>query len=253
MKKYCEECGKEISKGIELPFGAHDYVSAVTPPTPLSKGYTTHTCSVCGHSYVDSYTDYILDEDTPQIIVSSARARAGERISLNVSLKNNPGFCAFRLSFDYDTSRLALNNVELNPAFGGLFNYKKNAVWSGGSDIVDDIDMLTLTFDVLSEAKDGSAYVNVVYQKGDISNYAEKDIEFAALGGSVKVISYLPGDINGDGDVSPKDLTRFVKYLSGESDFVVEDALDVNADGVVNTKDLTRLVKYLSGEEVEIY
>lgn len=35
----------------------HSYKSVVTPPTCITKGYTTHTCEECGHSYVDSYTD----------------------------------------------------------------------------------------------------------------------------------------------------------------------------------------------------
>ena len=34
----------------------HDYASAVTEPTCTEQGYTTHTCTVCGDSYVDSET-----------------------------------------------------------------------------------------------------------------------------------------------------------------------------------------------------
>ena len=37
----------------------HNYVAVVTPPTETAKGYTTHTCSRCHDSYVDSYTDPI--------------------------------------------------------------------------------------------------------------------------------------------------------------------------------------------------
>lgn len=61
------------------------------------------------------------------------------------------------------------------------------------------------------------------------------------------------GDINGDGTVNNNDLTRLLKYLSGESVYVVEQLLDTNGDGAVNGKDLTRLMKYISGESVEIY
>ena len=34
---------------------AHDYESVVTDPTCTEKGYTTHTCTLCGDSYVDTY------------------------------------------------------------------------------------------------------------------------------------------------------------------------------------------------------
>ena len=33
----------------------HSYVNTVTEPTCTEQGYTTHTCSVCGDTYVDSY------------------------------------------------------------------------------------------------------------------------------------------------------------------------------------------------------
>ena len=65
--------------------------------------------------------------------------------------------------------------------------------------------------------------------------------------------AYVPGDINGDGIVNSKDLTRLLKYVSGNDVEVNEAALDVNGDGVVNSKDLTRLLKYVSGNDVEIF
>ncbi len=41
----------------EIPLAAHQYVDTVTAPTKTEKGYTTHTCAVCGNNYVDSYTN----------------------------------------------------------------------------------------------------------------------------------------------------------------------------------------------------
>ena len=35
----------------------HNYVSVVTPVTKYERGYTTHTCSICGEYYIDSYVD----------------------------------------------------------------------------------------------------------------------------------------------------------------------------------------------------
>lgn len=64
--------------------------------------------------------------------------------------------------------------------------------------------------------------------------------------------TYIAGDINGDGDVNGKDLTRLMKYISGEDVTAVSENLDTNGDGTVNGKDLTRLMRYLSGEDVEL-
>jgi len=63
----------------------------------------------------------------------------------------------------------------------------------------------------------------------------------------------LPGDVNGDGNVNNKDLTRLFRYLSGFDVEVNETALDITGDGSVNNKDLTRLFRYLSGYDVEIH
>lgn len=48
-------CGESYTQAI--PKLDHSYEAVVTAPTHSKMGYTTHTCSVCGASYVDSYTD----------------------------------------------------------------------------------------------------------------------------------------------------------------------------------------------------
>ncbi|MBR4910975.1 MAG: dockerin type I repeat-containing protein [Clostridia bacterium] len=65
--------------------------------------------------------------------------------------------------------------------------------------------------------------------------------------------AYIPGDINGDGSVNNKDLTRLFQYLSDWDVEVTESALDINGDGSVNNKDLTRLFQYLSDWDVKIH
>ena len=66
-------------------------------------------------------------------------------------------------------------------------------------------------------------------------------------------ISPIAGDINGDGNVNNKDLTRLLKYIAGEDVEVVTVTIDPNGDGNVNNKDLTRLMRYISGDGVPIY
>ncbi|MBR2580151.1 MAG: Ig domain-containing protein, partial [Cutibacterium sp.] len=55
---YCSICGEELSREHTVVEAlGHDYVAVVTEPTCTEAGYTTHTCSRCGDSYVDSETE----------------------------------------------------------------------------------------------------------------------------------------------------------------------------------------------------
>lgn len=68
-----------------------------------------------------------------------------------------------------------------------------------------------------------------------------------------RVKDYVSGDINGDGVLNSKDVTRLMRYLAGWDVDVNDSALDANGDGVVNTKDTTRLMRYLADWDVEIH
>ena len=63
----------------------------------------------------------------------------------------------------------------------------------------------------------------------------------------------LLGDINGDGELNNKDVTRLIRYIKYNDVTVLEDALDVNGDGEVSNKDVTRLIRYIKYGDVEIH
>jgi len=58
---------------------------------------------------------------------------------------------------------------------------------------------------------------------------------------------YVLGDVNGDGEVGTKDVTRLARYLVDSTVEINSDAADVNSDLSIGTKDLTRLARYLVG------
>lgn len=55
--KHCETCGEVLLKQEETQALGHSYQDVVTKPTCTEQGYTTHTCAICGDSYVDGDMD----------------------------------------------------------------------------------------------------------------------------------------------------------------------------------------------------
>ena len=250
----CPDCNQTVEETI--PTTTHNYVATIIPPTENSQGYTLHACSVCGDNYKDHYTDYV-GEDVPQIIIENKTATAGETVTVNLFVKNNPGFNAASFKIDYDTTSLHLIGAELSEEFssGTTVSYDNlpYLTFFRGGNISSDTNMLTLTFAVLDTALAGDAYISLLYEEGNISNIDEESINFKVVDGKIMVTDYLPGDINGDGSVNTKDLTRLLRYINHEDVECTEKALDVNGDGRVNSKDLTRLLKYINHEDVEIF
>ena len=197
--------------------------------------------------------DEPIVETDSYIELSSAKVRAGQSFEITVSFRNNPGMNTFALKIDYDDTKLKLDSVRLCDGISGQLEYVKKAVWLNSSDLDYSGEYLTLSFTVLENAEIGDTSVSVSYNTGDICNLAEEDVNFKIKNGTVSVIDYVPGDINGDNVVNNKDLNRLMKYLAGDDVEVNELALDVNGDNVVNNKDLNRLMKYLAGDNVEIY
>ena len=69
-KHVCSVCGAEETENCT-------YTDVVTAPTETEQGYTTHTCTVCGYSFVDSYTaplgtDYPVHFSVPAGVTAPA-------------------------------------------------------------------------------------------------------------------------------------------------------------------------------------
>ena len=108
------------------------------------------------------------------------------------------------------------------------------------------------SFDMLIDNTEYYVYQRLKAVEGEKTYQITSDYTAVITDNSIKLITHTPGDINGDGAVNNKDLTRFFQYLSDWDVEVNEAALDINGDGSVNNKDLARLFQYLSDWDVEI-
>ena len=69
-----------FSFDVTIPKTGHSYSDTVTPPSCIEQGYTTHTCSVCGSSYVDSYVNALgHDWDEGVVTVQPTDSKDGEK------------------------------------------------------------------------------------------------------------------------------------------------------------------------------
>ena len=66
---YCNDCNTYISGHEVIKSEGHNYESVVTPPTATEQGYTTHTCTTCGDSKVDTYVPALGEDFTVSFVV----------------------------------------------------------------------------------------------------------------------------------------------------------------------------------------
>ncbi|MDO5151676.1 MAG: dockerin type I repeat-containing protein, partial [Oscillospiraceae bacterium] len=60
---------------------------------------------------------------------------------------------------------------------------------------------------------------------------------------------FIPGDANGDGEVTLRDVAAVRKFIMGEKE-IDEKAADLNGDGEVNLRDVRIIRKIILGESV---
>lgn len=73
-KLICSDCG-ECRTASVLAKG-HNYTLKIVKPSYTAQGYTIHTCTICGNSYNDNYTDKLVLGDVSGFKVSSTNANA---------------------------------------------------------------------------------------------------------------------------------------------------------------------------------
>lgn len=73
----CLDCGTVLHEDVTDKLG-HDMDSVVTEPTHDKMGYTTHTCSVCGYSFVDSWTQALEHTYVSEITREATCTEDGE-------------------------------------------------------------------------------------------------------------------------------------------------------------------------------
>ena len=252
----------------------HSYTHKLTPSTCTEKGYTTHTCSLCGDSYTDTYTDiakhdytngncvhcgatdpnYVIDQNVAQISVESVTASSGQTVRIAVALKNNPGIAGLAVSLKYDESVLSLKATENGGLFSG-FTAAKNFAWDECNDIFADGVLATFTFKVAENAQAGDYSIEILLRSCTNENF--DDVELFTTSGKVSVRDFVYGDSTGDQKIDMKDVVLLRKYITNfdydtnTSSVDVEHGADANGDNKIDIKDVVILRKYITNYDFD--
>ena len=151
-----------------------------TDLNPLSVSFSSGKISVKDSTAID----------TTIFTVDSINAQPGSSVDVNITVDNNPGILGAVLTVNYDNG-LTLNNATSGSAFSTLTmtapgtytspcNFAWDAVELNNSDIKDGT-VLTLTFDIPSNAVQGQEYdIQLSCNEGDIvdANLNSVDAQF---------------------------------------------------------------------------
>ena len=191
-------------------------------------------------------------EKKPVLSVQTATAQPGQTVQLTVTLSDNPGLCGLYFGIDYDHTKLTLEDYSCPSAdfaqgdwmvgIGG----QERAVWLQPDQTEAEGAILTLKFQIASDAGTEDIAVTLTEVAGVDAQAGKVDV--SAAPGGVKIALGLPGDINGDGQITYADLVRLHRYLSGQNVAAETGNADLNGDGKVDLLDLMLLQLLLTGQ-----
>ncbi len=197
-------------------------------------------------------------EATPVISVESVTDIAGATVNVDVTIENNPGILGATLTLTYDDGLTLINATE-GEAFSalmmtkpGAFTSPCNFLWDGqeiNAGNIKDGTILSLKFKISENANAGDEYaVNLSYASGDIFDANVQPIDIAINSGSISIVDYLPGDLNGDRTVNSGDIILLRRHVAGGYQQTInESAGDVNSDGKQNSGDIILIRRYVAG------
>ena len=229
--------------------------SSVTKPATASEdGEKTYTATFSASwASTQTYKESIpkLSGIPMTMSVGKVKAKAGDAIVIPVSFDVNPGVAMIEMSVEFDSNKLTL--VEAEAKISGDFTCNTlngKMIWFNDTNCTSTGEALALSFKVAENADEGEIPVSI--RINSAANLDEESLSVSVNPGGVTVINRLPGDVNGDGNVTGMDILRLKKWLVGMDVTIEEANADVNGDGNVTGMDILRLKKWLVGMDVQL-
>ncbi len=220
----------------------------------------TEDTTIYAHWQTNATPSEPVDPESPQFVISDINTKAGSTVTVDISVKNNPGITAFNFAIDYPTEVMTLTGVEYKTLFSTKATGSKTMTspfiisWfsTASEDETANGVIATLTFKVNEDVEAGSYPINLTYDENNVFDSTFTNITFAVDNGDVTITDYVPGDVNGDTVVNMKDIVLLQQYLNDWDVTIDEAAANVNGDTSVNMKDIVLLQQYLNDWDVEL-
>ena len=174
------------------------------------------------------------------LVVDQSEGTPGEQIKINFTIENNPEILGVAFDVEYDATRLGIVGVEdknlLGSAtFSPFENNPFSMIWSSGAfdNFTEDGILATVTFEVLENAPNGEAFINVTYNEDDV---------FAAMGEELVNIymEVVNGSITVTGGIDETVATPAPSYggggsSSGKNNSSATTPVQKNSDKIILT------------------
>lgn len=223
--------------GTCVPDGVYTVnVTGTNTTTELSVVNNTETITVLSKSVISIGT--VVGNTTAPIPIRIDNASNIGSVDINVSY--NSSVCviteATNGSFDVTVANLEQNET------GWV---RISAFQAENPGLNESIILANLTF--RSNSANGTSPLNLTVSGLTDATNETKDIPYIVVNGTY--LTFLNGDVNGDGEVTLFDAMYLAKHVIGITGFedIVEAAADVNGNGKIEISDAMYLAKHVLG------
>ncbi len=248
IEVYCKDCNEVVAtKEIETLSHIKGVLKVVTAPTSQAQGQGEYRCKNCDE-LLESVT---LDKVYSEIYFENMKATIGRRTAVKVYIKENAGFSVGVIRVKYDVKSLVFSDVTAGKVTSDVtYGCPKEGeiavvVSLSDAEYTENGLLFTINFTLTADATDGK--VELFYDAQN--DFADKNGERVFVNmksGEIEIITAIPGDVDGDGDVDATDLANMKLHLVGLLENV-SAGTDVDGNQKVDAGDLATLKLMLAG------
>ena len=210
----------------------------------------------------------VFNHTDPLIYLPHLEIRAGQEMTVPITLTNNPGISNYGIVIQYDPAVFTyissgvgdiitenFGDTNVSGLASNQVRFRANT--SDGSTPGNDGTLFTVTLLVSKGLDEGTlpaGSLSFSYPSPMFDGFTLEDtlLLFGVVPGSVTIKSVFYGDVNGDEALNGIDQTWMNRFFSGllsttqSEQFIIANA-DVNGDGALNGIDQTRMNRFFSG------